>query len=109
MRGISSKFLSTMPKTKEELRTDVENVLQVLRQGLAMHGGNVELVDVDPEVGSVSLRLKGACVGCPMSELTLRSGIEETLKEMIPEVKEVINMDEVEAPSMQAEHPHSDA
>lgn len=98
-----------MPKTKEELRTDVENVLQVLRQGLAMHGGNVELVDVDPEVGSVSLRLKGACVGCPMSELTLRSGIEETLKEMIPEVKEVINMDEVEAPSMQAEHPHSDA
>ncbi len=109
MRGISSNFLSTMPKTKEELRTDVENVLQVLRQGLAMHGGNVELVDVDPEVGSVSLRLKGACVGCPMSELTLRSGIEETLKEMIPEVKEVINIDEVEAPSMQVEHPHEDA
>lgn len=109
MRGISSFFLSTMPKTKEELRTDVENVLQVLRQGLAMHGGNVELVDVDPEVGSVSLRLQGACVGCPMSELTLRSGIEETLKEMVPEVKEVINMDDLEASGIDAEHPHVDA
>lgn len=98
-----------MPKTKEELRTDVENVLQVLRQGLAMHGGNVELVDVDPEVGSVSLRLQGACVGCPMSELTLRSGIEETLKEMVPEVKEVINMDDLEASGIDAEHPHVDA
>lgn len=85
-----------MPKTKDEMRVDVENVLQVLRQGLAMHGGNVELVDVDPESGKVSLRLKGACVGCPMSELTLHSGIEETLKEMVPEVTEVINVDAVE-------------
>ena len=98
-----------MPKTKEELKVDVENVLQVLRQGLAMHGGNVELVDVDPEAGTVSLRLQGACVGCPMSELTLRSGIEETLKEMIPEVKEVINMDDLEAPSTAEQHPHHDA
>lgn len=88
-----------MPKTKEELRLDVENVLQVLRQGLAMHGGNVELVDVDPETGCVSLRLQGACVGCPMSELTLRSGIEETLKEMVPEVTAIINVDDLEAPS----------
>ena len=92
-----------MPKTKEELSTDVENVLQVLRQGLAMHGGNVELVDVDVETGTVSLRLKGACVGCPMSELTLHSGIEETLKEMVPEVTEVINVDAGEVAGDHAE------
>jgi Fe-S cluster biogenesis protein NfuA len=95
-----------MPKTKEELHADVENVLQVLRQGLAMHGGNVELVDVDPVTGKVSLRLQGACVGCPMSELTLHSGIEETLKEMVPEVTEVVNLEAAEAPSTSQEHPH---
>lgn len=98
-----------MPKTKEELRTDVENVLQVLRQGLAMHGGNVELVDVDPTHGKVTVRLQGACVGCPMSDLTLRAGIEETLKEMVPEVQEVVNVEDAEAAGISHEHPHLDA
>lgn len=82
-----------MPKTKAELSQDVENVLNVLRQGLAMHGGNVELVDVDPDQGKAFLRLQGACVGCPMSEMTLRGGIEETLCEMVPEIKEVVQVE----------------
>ncbi len=79
-------------KSKEELKVDIENVLKILREGLAMHGGNVELVDVDPENGLVQVRLQGSCVGCPMSELTLKAGIEDTLKEMVPEVKEVIQV-----------------
>ncbi len=79
-------------KSKEELKVDIENVLKILREGLAMHGGNVELVDVDPESGLVQVRLQGSCVGCPMSELTLKAGIEDTLKEMVPEVKEVIQV-----------------
>ncbi len=81
-----------MAKTKQELAGEVEQVLETLRTGLAMHAGNVELVDIDVETGIVSVRLLGTCVGCPMSDLTLKAGIEETLREMIPEVKEVINV-----------------
>ena len=83
----------THMKTKEELKVDVENVLQILRQGLAMHGGNVELVDVNPDTGLISVRMQGSCVGCPMSEMTLKAGIEDTLKEMVPDVKEVVQVE----------------
>jgi Fe-S cluster biogenesis protein NfuA len=51
-------------------------------------GGNVELVEV--EEGVVKVRLTGACAGCPMSQMTLKMGIERHLKKEIPEIKEVI-------------------
>lgn len=79
-----------MAKNREELTARVEDVLNVIRQGLAMHGGNVELVGVDAETGRVSIRFQGACVGCPMSDMTFKAGIEEALLEMVPEVKEVV-------------------
>ncbi len=82
-----------MSKTKEMLVEDIERVLQLLRQGLAMHGGNVELVDVDQTTGKVQVRMQGSCVGCPMSEMTLKAGIEDTLKEMVPEVTEVVQVE----------------
>ena len=78
-------------KTREELMKEVDQVLETLREGLAMHAGNVELLDVDPTTGKVTVRLMGTCVGCPMSDLTLKAGIEETLMQMIPEVTEVVN------------------
>jgi Fe-S cluster biogenesis protein NfuA len=81
-----------MQKTKEQLVQEVERVLDTLREGIVMHSGNVELVDVDVESGKVSVRLKGACVGCPMSEVTLKSGIEETLLRCIPEISEVVEV-----------------
>ncbi len=81
-----------MAKTKQELSVEIERVLDSLRGGLAMHAGNVELVDVEPDSGRVSVRLLGTCVGCPMSDLTLKAGIEETLRELIPEVTEVVNV-----------------
>lgn len=80
-------------KSKDDLKNEIENVLAVLRQGIAMHGGNVELVDVEPETGRISVRLQGACVGCPFSTVTLKSGIEDSLKELVPEVKEVIQVE----------------
>ena len=80
-------------KTKPELLKEIEDILVVVRQGLAMHGGNVEVVDLDMETGQVFVRLQGACVGCPLSDMTLKSGIEEALLGMIPELKEVINVD----------------
>lgn len=79
-----------MQKTREELMAEVEKILDTLREGLAMHAGNVELVDADPQTGKVSVRLLGTCVGCPMSDLTLKAGIEETVREMVPEVTEVV-------------------
>lgn len=83
-----------MPKTVEEVQEDVEGVLGVLREGLAMHGGNVELVRVDLETGIAHVRMQGACVGCPMSELTLKAGIEETVCQMVPEIKEVVRVED---------------
>lgn len=80
-------------KTREELLEEVEGVLAIVRQGLAMHGGNVEVVDVDQASGKLSVRLQGACVGCPMSELTLKAGIEDTILSMIPEITEVVNIE----------------
>ena len=80
-------------RTKEEVLIEVEKVLDVLREGLAMHGGDVEVVDIEVDNGRISLRLQGACVGCPMSEMTFRSGIEESLKQMIPEIQEVVQVE----------------
>ena len=70
------------------MKEKVEAVLAQIRPALQSDGGDVELVDVNE--GVVSLKLKGACAGCPMATMTLRHGIERILKEQIPEVKEVI-------------------
>lgn len=71
------------------LREKVEKALEDVRPALEAHGGNVSLVDVS-EDGVVSVELEGACKGCPMSQMTLRMGIERHLKQEIPEVKEVV-------------------
>ena len=69
--------------TKEQ----VDKVLEKIRPSLQADGGDVELVDV--EDGIVKVRLQGACCGCPMSQMTLKNGIEKILKEEIPEIKSV--------------------
>lgn len=70
--------------TKEK----VNEVLDKIRPSLKADGGDVELVDV--EDGVVKVRLTGACGGCPMSQMTLKMGIERLLKQELPEIKEVI-------------------
>ena len=70
------------------MREKVEAVLEKIRPSLVADGGNVELVDVSD--GVVKVKLTGACMGCPMSTITLKMGIEQILKQEIPEVKEVI-------------------
>lgn len=70
------------------MKEKVESVLQQVRPALQADGGDVELVDVND--GIVSVRLTGACNGCPMATMTLKEGIERVLKEQLPEVKEVI-------------------
>ncbi len=73
------------------MREKVEAALEKVRPFLAGDGGNVELVDI--KGGTVQVRLTGACGGCAMSAMTLKMGIEQLLKEEIPEVKEVVAVD----------------
>lgn len=72
------------------MREKVEAVLNSIRPALKADGGDIELVDV--KEGIVSIKLQGACSGCPMSMLTLKNGVERILKEDVPEVKEVISV-----------------
>jgi Fe-S cluster biogenesis protein NfuA len=70
------------------MKDKVEQALAKIRPALQADGGDVELVDVGDD-GVVKVRLKGACGGCPMSQLTLKMGIERILKKEVPEVKSV--------------------
>jgi Fe-S cluster biogenesis protein NfuA len=70
------------------LKEKVEEALDKVRPALQADGGDVELVDVD-ENGVVKVRLQGACAGCPMSQMTLKMGIEKFLKENIPGIERV--------------------
>ena len=70
------------------MRERVEAVLAEIIPHLLADGGDVELVDV--EAGVVTLRLTGACSGCPMRAMPLQSGIGRYLKQQLPEVKEVV-------------------
>lgn len=70
------------------MQEKVAEVLDKVRPALQRDGGNVELIDVTD--GTVKVKLVGACAGCPMSQMTLKNGIERLLKQEIPEVKEVI-------------------
>jgi len=72
------------------VREKVEEILNLIRPNLIADGGNVELVEVKD--GVVSLKLTGACAGCPMSTMTLKNGIERALKERIPTIKEVVSV-----------------
>ncbi len=70
------------------MKEKVEKALDKIRPALMADGGGVELVEVKYCV--VKVKLTGACGGCPMSQMTLKMGIERTLKSEIPEVKEVV-------------------
>lgn len=70
------------------MKEEVEKALEGIRPMLMADGGNVELVDVTDD-GVVKLRLTGACAGCPSSQVTLKQGIEQTLKEKVPSVQSV--------------------
>jgi Fe-S cluster biogenesis protein NfuA len=70
------------------MRQEVQAALDIVRPQLQADGGDAELVDVTDE-GVVKLRLIGACGGCPMSQMTLKMGIEKILKEKVPSVKSV--------------------
>jgi Fe-S cluster biogenesis protein NfuA len=68
----------------------VADLIQRIRPALQQDGGDIELINVT-ESGQVIVRLTGACNGCPMSQITLKQGVERFLKEQMPEITEVIH------------------
>lgn len=68
----------------------VREVVELIRPHLMMDGGDIELVGM--EGNKVKVRLKGACAGCPASQMTLKQGVERIIKEKVPEVEEVISV-----------------
>lgn len=79
--------MTTAHAQKNIMRTEIEKVLEEVRPMLALHKGNVEFVDFKD--GVAYLRLLGTCNGCVLSQLTLKAGIEEILKEHIHGIKSV--------------------
>jgi Fe-S cluster biogenesis protein NfuA len=73
------------------MREEVAKALEKVRPALQADGGDVELIDVRD--GIVSVKLTGACGGCPMSQMTLKQGIERAIKEAVPDVKGVESVD----------------
>lgn len=71
------------------MKEKVEVALNKIRPSLQADGGDVKLVEVTTD-GIVKVRLTGACGGCPMSQMTLKAGIERAIKQEVPEIKEVI-------------------
>ena len=76
-------------KTFEE---KVKEAIESIRPALQSHGGDIELVGTG-EDNTVTVRLQGACQGCPGAQMTLRMGVERLLKEKIPQVKQVVAVD----------------
>jgi len=72
---------------KDKVRSAIERV----RPNLQADGGDVELVDVSDE-GIVKVKLLGACHGCPMSQMTLKMGIQKYLQKEVPGIKEVVSV-----------------
>jgi Fe-S cluster biogenesis protein NfuA len=72
---------------EEQVKTALENV----RPSLQADGGDVEFVSVSDD-GTVSVKLTGACGGCPMAQMTLKQGIEAYLKQEVPEVSAVVGI-----------------
>ena len=70
------------------MREKIEQALDKILPALQRDGGDIELVEVE-ENGIVKVRLTGACGGCPMSQMTLKQGVERIVKQLVPEVKAV--------------------
>jgi len=87
---LQRRLLRSLYKAKDtnnSMEEKIKEVLEEVRPSLKRDGGDVEFVKYNN--GIVELKLKGACAGCPLSQLTIKSYIEVLLKDKIPEIKEV--------------------
>jgi len=86
------KEIDMTTMTSKELKMNVEKALEEIRPFLQSDGGDITLVSIDNE-NSVKVRLEGACVGCSVNQMTLKSGVEMTIKKYAPQIEEVVNLD----------------
>ncbi|SNR56769.1 Fe-S cluster biogenesis protein NfuA, 4Fe-4S-binding domain [Lutibacter agarilyticus] len=76
--------------SEQELRLNVETALQEIRPYLEADGGNISLVEITDD--TVSVQLEGACLGCSVNQMTLKNGVEATIKKYAPQIKRVIEI-----------------
>jgi Fe-S cluster biogenesis protein NfuA len=76
--------------TTEEILDNVEKALEEIRPFLMSDGGNIKLLSI--EEGIVKVQLEGACIGCSVNQMTLKNGVEATIKKYAPQIIEVINV-----------------
>lgn len=79
--------------TSEELRVNIEKALEEIRPFLQSDGGDISLLSIEENDTLVKVQLKGACVGCSINQMTLKSGVEMTIKRYAPQIEQVINID----------------
>ncbi len=77
--------------TTEEIKLNVEKALDEIRPFLESDGGNISLIDIEDDK-HVKVRLEGACVGCSVNQMTLKAGVETTIKKYAPQIETVINI-----------------
>ncbi|WP_457617053.1 NifU family protein [Lutibacter sp.] len=78
----------------EELKINIEKALEEIRPFLEADGGNISLVEITND--SVSVQLEGACLGCSVNQLTLKNGVEATIKKYAPQIKRVIEVNGID-------------
>ncbi len=78
--------------TSKEIRSNVEKALEEIRPFLKSDGGDISLVAIEDDK-RVKVQLQGACVGCSVNQMTLKSGVEMTIKKYAPQIEEVINIE----------------
>lgn len=78
--------------TSEEVKLNVEKALAEIRPFLESDGGNISLVSIEND-RLVKVQLEGACVGCSVNQMTLKSGVEMTIKKYAPQIEQVVNIE----------------
>ncbi|CAM1334445.1 NifU family protein [Tenacibaculum aestuariivivum] len=76
--------------TATEIKSNVEKALEEIRPFLVSDGGNIKLLSIENNI--VKVQLEGACSGCSVNQMTLKNGVEATIKKYAPLIKEVINV-----------------
>ena len=77
--------------TTQELTLNIQKALDEIRPFLQSDGGDISLVSIEQD-SIVNVRLEGACVGCSVNQMTLKSGVEMTIKKYAPQIEQVINL-----------------
>ena len=79
--------------TSEEVRMNVERALEEIRPFLKNDGGDISLISIEDDDRLVKVQLQGACVGCSVNTMTLKSGVEMTIKRYVPQIEKVLNIE----------------